>query len=80
MNNNDFKISTLREFDLSLVDDDIASAYRKLGVMNYTAERPLLAQLCRHLRHSVCGRNISEPKVSATDASKCQRSGGDNDI
>lgn len=42
-----------REFDLSLLDADIAQAYRDLGVEIYVAERPLLAQIARDLRKLV---------------------------
>ena len=37
----------LKEFDLSLCDEDIASAYKEYSVLNYQAERPLLCQLSR---------------------------------
>ncbi len=42
-----------RLFDLSLVDEDIAEAYKEYGMLNYTPERPLLAQIARSLRQIV---------------------------
>ena len=46
----------LREFDLSLVDKDIADNYREFGIEKYVAERPLLAHICRHLGMLIDGK------------------------
>ena len=69
MDDNEKKMARLREFDLSLCDADIATAYREYGVLNYQAERPLFAQLSKDIRSLVSVLN-SKIKVNAADDSK----------
>lgn len=70
----------LKEFDLSLCDEDIASAYKEYSVLNYQAERPLLCQLSRDIRGLVDSlkRLNLKIKVSSTEDSE-QKGSSRND-
>ena len=75
MGDDEKKMAQLREFDLSLCDEDISTAYREYGILNYAAERPLLAQLSRDIRALVSVLNL-KIKVNATNDSKENSSDG----
>ena len=77
MSEDEKNMAQLREFDLSLCDTDIATAYREYGVLNYQAERPLLAQLSRDIRSLVSVLNL-KIKVSSTEDSE-QKGSSSND-
>ena len=66
------KQQKLRLFDLSQCDEDIASAYKGYGILNYMAERPLLLQLSRDIRSLVNVLNGLDFKIqiSPTDNGK----------
>lgn len=74
------KRAKLREFDLSLIDKDIADAYRNFGIEKYEANRPLLAHICQKLNTLVGMINNLEVKVSSSDNSQKQCCNSKDDV